>query len=532
MDVLLISALVIICCVLFNQVVSRVGAPMLLAFIFLGMLFGVDGIFKIEFENFRFAEKICSAALIFIMFYGGFGTNWNEAKPVAAKAIILSTAGVFLTAAFTTLFCCFVLHMDFRHSFLLGSVISSTDAASVFSILRSNKMGLKHRTASLLEVESGSNDPCSYMLTVIALSLLGEGTGAGHIAMMIFLQIGVGIIIGFAMAFISKWMINRIDFYTAGFEQSFIIGIALLSYALAQALHGNGYLSVYITGIILGNIKLKDKKSIVHFFDGITSLTQMLIFFLLGLLSTPSKIPQVLSLAVPVVVFLTFVSRPLATFILLAPFKSKINQQALVSFAGLRGASSIVFAIMAVNANSEIGLDLFHIVFCLVLISIIFQGSLLSPFAKLVKMNDENADVLKTFSDYTEEINLQFITIDIKENHAWCNKSIKEINLIPDTLIVMILRNHAHLVPHGDTVFRSGDIAVLSAKSFHDDKFISLTEQVVDEGSDFIGKQIWQLKLNSGDLIVTIIRGTESIIPKGNTVIEQGDILVINRGKI
>ena len=168
---------------------------MLLAFIVLGMIFGIDGIFKIPFENYRFAEEICSIALIFIMFYGGFGTNWNEAKPVAVKAALLSTVGVVFTAALVGLFCYVVLHLSLLESFLLGSVISSTDAASVFSILRSKKMGLKYRTDSMLEIESGSNDPCSYMLTMIILSIMDGKIGVGSIVYMIFAQFAFGILI-------------------------------------------------------------------------------------------------------------------------------------------------------------------------------------------------------------------------------------------------------------------------------------------------------------------------------------------------
>ena len=172
---LLISAIVIVLCVVLNNVSNKIGIPMLLAFILLGMVFGSDGIVKIPFDNFDFTESICTVALIFIMFYGGFGTRWKEAKPVVVKAGILSTLGVALTAALTGLFCHYVLKLPAALGFLIGAVLSSTDAASVFSILRSRKLGLKYNTASLLEIESGSNDPCSYMLTVIMMAVI-EGT--------------------------------------------------------------------------------------------------------------------------------------------------------------------------------------------------------------------------------------------------------------------------------------------------------------------------------------------------------------------
>jgi len=201
---LLLAAIIIIICVLFNKLTNKLGVPMLLAFIILGMVFGSDGLFKIPFENYRIAEKVCSTALIFIMFYGGFSTRWSEAKPVAVKSVLLSTVGVILTAGLTGLFCYFVLHTQLLESLLIGSVISSTDAASVFSILRSKKLGLKDNTASMLEVESGSNDPCSYMLTAIILSIMTGHASGGAIAYMVFTQLVYGTAIGIMVAFAGK----------------------------------------------------------------------------------------------------------------------------------------------------------------------------------------------------------------------------------------------------------------------------------------------------------------------------------------
>ena len=198
---LFITSIIILLCILLNRVSRKIGIPMLLGFILLGMLFGSDGILKIPFENYRLAEDICSAALIFIMFYGGFGTNWKTARPVAVKSICLSTLGVIFTAFLTGMFCYLILHISLLESFLIGSVISSTDAASVFSILQSKNMGLKYHTASMLEIESGSNDPCSYMLTAILLSIMGNQASTGKIVYLIFSQLVYGILFGFLIAF-------------------------------------------------------------------------------------------------------------------------------------------------------------------------------------------------------------------------------------------------------------------------------------------------------------------------------------------
>ena len=528
---LLITSVVILLCVLFNRVSNKVGMPVLLAFIVLGMLFGTDGLLKIDFENYGLAEQICSVALIFIMFAGGFGTNWKEAKPVAVKAVLLSTAGVVLTAFFTGLFCYFALHMELLNSFLIGAVISSTDAASVFSILRSKKMGLKYHTASLLEMESGSNDPCSYMLTAVVLAAMSGSASGEAVLSMIFFQLFYGIAAGVVIAVAAVFVLRRTSFFTDGFDMAFVIGVAILSYALPSLFGGNGYLSAYITGIILGNAKIVNKKSLVHFFDGVTGLMQMLIFFLLGLLATPSRIPSVFPTALAVAVFLTFVARPLAVFGILTPFKCKIKQQLLVSFAGLRGAASIVFAIMAVvNINSlEAVQDVYHIIFCIVLLSIAFQGTLLSPAAKLLHMSDKDEDIMKTFSDYSEETDLQFITIEVTSGHPWLEKKIKEIVLTPDTLIVLILRDGETIIPDGNTEFKENDRVVLSARKFRDNHIsLSLTEQKIEAGSEWAGKRILDFSPRSGELVIIIMRGEQTVIPRGDTLIEEGDVLVLN----
>ena len=243
---LLITSIVIFLCILLNRVSNRIGIPALLAFIVLGMLFGSDGIMKIDFDNYAFAEQICSTALIFIMFYGGFGTNWQRAKAVAVKSVLLSTIGVIITCFLTGLFCHFALNMSWEISFLLGALISSTDAASVFSILRSKKLNLKYNTASLLEVESGSNDPCAYMLTVAFISISQGSASPGNIAILIVKQLAFGIIFGVLIAKLSIMLLRYIRFKSAGFDAIFMVGIALISYALPAYFDGNGFLSAYI----------------------------------------------------------------------------------------------------------------------------------------------------------------------------------------------------------------------------------------------------------------------------------------------
>lgn len=525
---LLLAASVLLLCVLLNKLSDRAGIPMLLVFLVLGMLFGTDGIVKLSFNNYHVSEQICSVALIFIMFYGGFGTNWREARPVAVKAVLLSTVGVALTAMLTGLFCFFVLGFELLESLLLGALVSSTDAASVFYILRTRKLGLKEHTDSLLELESGSNDPASYMLTVIVLALMNGGMDAGSIVGMIAAQFLFGLAVGFGAAFAARFVLRRVNFETSGFDMAFVIGIVLLTYSLSAMVGGNGYLSVYICGILLGNARIGNKKTLVHFFDGITGLMQILIFFLLGLLSTPSRILYVALPAVLIMVFLTLAARPAAIFLLLKPFGCRPGQLLLVSFAGLRGAASIVFAIMATVDPAFLNHDIFHMVFCIVLLSITVQGSLLPMVARKLAMTDSGTDVMKTFSDYAEDTDLKFIQIRITKEHPWLGRSIQEAVLLPDTLVVLIMRNGEKLVPDGSTVFQEGDMAIVSAYTYDNDSSIKLKEQKIEPGSQWVGRQIIDFSPEPGELVIMIIRNGSTIVPNGSTVIEKNDTMVIH----
>lgn len=525
---LLIISIIIFACIFMNRVSNKIGIPALLAFIGLGILFSMSESFRPQFRDFAVAEKICSVALIFIMFYGGFGTNWKEGKKAAPKAVVLSTIGVLFTATLTAIFCHFVLKFGIIESFLLGSVLASTDAASVFSILRSKKLNLKYNTASLLEIESGSNDPVAYMLTAIFLTIYQGKANGFSISYMIFAQIAYGLGFGFLIAFLAIYVINKMKNTDSGFFMIFIVGIAIVSYALPVSVGGNGYLSVYIVGLMIGNRRFKDKISLVHFFDGITTFMQMLIFFLLGLLSNISSFPKALIPAIIIALFITFVARPITTFTLLAPFKAKLNQIALVSWSGLRGASSIVFAITVMISVTTKN-DIFHISFIIVLFSIFIQGSLLPMVAKKSNMIDENEDIMKTFNDYIEEVPIQFIQIDVPPNHKWIGKMIKEIELPPETIIVLIRRDEKSLTPKGDTIISENDKMILSAKSFaHVEDGIELMEIDVKENDEYDGKKISETSLIDDGLIIMIKRDDNVIIPRGDVILQNGDILVVS----
>lgn len=528
--ILLMIAIVIFLCVILNRVSDKLGIPVLLAFIALGMIFGSDGLIKIPFDNYGFAEKICTVALIFIMFYGGFGTSYTQAKPVIVKSVLLSSLGVILTALFTGLFCHFVLRFDWLEGLLVGALLGSTDAASVFAILRSKRLNLRYNTASLLEVESGSNDPCAYMLTAIVLAAMNGTATGGALVYMVFAQVVYGIAAGAAISVAALYILKKAKFVTAGFDTIFVVAVAVLAYALPSAFGGNGYLSAYIVGIVLGNSEIRNKKTLVPFFDGINGLMQMLIFFLLGLLSFPSVLIKSALPALFIALFLTFIARPLAVFSILLPFKSKLSQQLVVSWAGLRGAASIVFAIIAMmNVKTEN--DMFHIVFCVVLFSILLQGSLLPIFSKKLNMIDDSENVMKTFTDYSDEVPIQFIRFTISGNHPWNGMPVKDILLPPDTILVLLIRGDRRVVPNGKTVLEASDTLILCAKSSGNIEGVNLSEKHICKGDELAGKALHEIPSDSEILIIMIKRSGKVIIPQGNTRIKAGDVLVVNHYK-
>ena len=462
---MLVGSLILLVCVTSSKLLYRFGVPALLIFLVLGMFFGSDGPGGIYFDNFDLARQLCSFGLVFIMFYGGLGTNWKMAKPVAVPSILLSTVGVVVTAVLTGLFCHFVLGTTLLEGLLVGSVVGSTDAASVFSILRSRKLNLKGGLASMLEVESGSNDPIAYMMTMVVLSLMSAG-GGDSIVLMVVCQLVFGLGLGFGLAKLAVFILRRVKFEIDSYYLIFVAAVAILGYSLCEFIGGNGYLCVYIVGIVVGNSKIVHKRSLVHFFDGISWLMQIMLFFTLGLLSFPSHLPSVLLPGILVSLFLILVARPVAVFGILCWFKRPVKQQLFVSWVGLRGAASIVFAIFAVTNVSGMENDLFHMVFFVALFSVAVQGTLIPFFAKKLDLVEESSPVLKTFTDYQEETGAVLKEYRIEPDSVWADKAIAEADIPEEILVVMIKRGNEVVVPKGSTVILPGDRLVLSANDF------------------------------------------------------------------
>ena len=469
-QLMLCCGLILLICITSSKVLYRFGVPLLLIFIFLGMIFGV---MVIDFNDFQLTGKIASIALVFIMFYGGFGTNWSMAKPKAAPSILMSTLGTIITFFITGIFVYLVFKISFLESLLIGAVVSSTDAASVFAILRSQKLNLEGSLASLLEVESGSNDPVACMLTLIILTIMGGGTVMNLIPLVIS-QIVIGIMIGALIAMASIYLIRHANFEIESFYVIFIIAIAIIAYSLSEWMGGNGYLSVYISGIIIGNSKIPHKKTLVHFLDGVSWIMQIILFFILGLLANPLELPKVIGKSVVISFGIIFIARPVSVFLILKKFNFNIKEKIFIAWVGLRGAASIVFAIFALNYGISISNDIYHIIFFIALISVGVQGTLIPIIAKRLELLDNNISVLKTFNDYVEEKNTKVMEVKIEGNCKLINKSIMDANIPEEILIAMIKREDEIIIPKGASIIKEGDILVMVGNCSEEDFYRSI----------------------------------------------------------
>lgn len=530
---LLAFGIIVFVCVLLNSASSRVGVPVLLAFILFGIIAGNIDIIPVYLDNYNMAETICTVALIFIMFYGGFGTNWKHARPVALESGLLASVGVVFTAVLVALGCHLLLRWTWMESLLLGSVMSSTDAASVFSSLKSNKLGLKHNTASMLELESGSNDPCSFLMTVVCLSLISSTASAGHIVWMVIKQLLFGTIGGFLIAFAGLRIMRRVHFSGEGFDSIMVFAIALCAYAIPSTIGGNGYLSAYIVGIVMGNSSFPHRKKLAGFFDGVTGLMQVVIFFMLGLLARPSSLLAVVLPSIIIFVVMVLIVRPVVTMSILMPFrKFPWRQQALVSFSGLRGASSIVFAIVAIStASGHIQHDIFSIVFCVVLLSISIQGYLIPFAARHLDMVDDGVDVMQSFTDFADETDLQFSRVLIAEDSSWAGKLVRELKLPKSILVCRIDKPDRTIVPNGNSRIDAGDKVILCSMAFRSEKeTMHIIHEEIYAGSPLAGQMIkTHIDRNHNEQVVLMQRGGKYLIPSGSTIMEVGDLLFINK---
>ena len=469
-NILLIGSILLFVSIVVGKTGYRFGVPALLLFLLVGMLFGSDGL-GLQFHNAKIAQFIGMVALSVILFSGGMDTKFKEIRPILSPGIVLSTVGVFLTALFTGLFIWYLsgmswtnIHFPLITSLLLASTMSSTDSASVFAILRSQKMNLKHNLRPMLELESGSNDPMAYMLTIVLIQFIqSDGMGTGNIIGSFIIQFLVGAAAGYILGKLAILILNKINIDNQSLYPILLLSFVFFTFAITDLLRGNGYLAVYIAGMMVGNHKITFRKEIATFMDGLTWLFQIIMFLMLGLLVNPHEMIEVAVVALLIGVFMIVIGRPLSVFLCLLPFrKITLNSRLFVSWVGLRGAVPIIFATYPVVANVEGSNMIFNIVFFITIVSLIVQGTSVSFVARLLHLS---TPLEKTGNDFgvelPEEIDTDLSDMTITMEMLNEADTLKDMNLPKGTLVMIVKRGDEFLIPNGTLKLHVGDKLLL-----------------------------------------------------------------------
>ena len=474
-NLLLLASVLVFFAILITKIGARFGAPSLLLFLLLGMIAGADGV-GLKFEDYHIAESIGHFAMTIILFTGGLETSMVETKPVMKQGALLSTLGVFMTSRLTARFIYFVagkcigpLGASFLGCFLLSAVMSSSDSASVFSVLRGKRMHLRENLSPMLELESGSNDPMAYVLTIILVQVLTSSKHTGSMAMLgtgawvLLVQIVVGFLIGLGVGFGAKWILERVKLPSNALYSVMILSIGFFANGIASLLFGNGLLALYIAAIVIGNrADIPMKRDVLKFFDGMTWLMQLLMFLMLGLLARPSQFSSIAWPALMIGLFMMFVARPLSVFLCLAPFKGlSFKAKAFASWVGLKGAGPILFALCPVVAGLDGATEIFNIVFFISLLSLILQGMTLSSSSRWLGLSYEADPEVETFGmEIPEEMGMlrdHTVTEDDLQN----GETLRDLHLPHGIRVMMVKRDGKFLVPHGSMQLQEGDHLVI-----------------------------------------------------------------------
>ena len=472
-NVVLVGALLLFVAVMAGKVAYRFGAPALLLFLGVGMLFGLN---FISYRSVEMTQFVGMIALCIILFTGGMDTKFSEIKPIIGPGVVLATVGVVMTAFVLAGFVWLVaprlgIEIPFALALLLASTMSSTDSASVFSILRSKKQGLKQNLRPLLELESGSTDPMAYMMTILLISVVSNtssGVGLGMSVVFFVVQMVVGALSGYLIGRLAVWTINRIKLANHSLYSVLLLAFIFFSFAFTDLIKGNGYLAVYLSGLVIGNHKLEQKRPLTVFFDGFTWLMQIVMFLTLGLFVNSNELlePRVLILGGLVGAFMILVARPLTVFTCLLPFRKFTTKARLyVSWVGLRGAVPILFAIYPLMAHVENAGLLFNVVFLGTIISLLVQGTTVSGMANLLGLAYEERE--SAFSvDMHQDMKSALTEVEVNETMLESGHTLKDITLPENTLVMMVCRDGEYFVPQGKTELKLGDkLLVISDRS-------------------------------------------------------------------
>lgn len=470
-NILLIGSLLLFVSLIAGKTSYRFGVPTLLLFLVIGMLAGSDGIGGILFDDPKIAQFIGIVSLNFILFSGGLDTSWKSVKPILKEGFALSTLGVLLTALTLGTFVWFITDFTFYESMLLGSIVSSTDAAAVFSILRSKSLALKSNLRPTLELESGSNDPMAYVLMIAFLTLvINQDQTIVSIIPMFLQQMVLGGLAGFVFGRLSKLIINNIKLDFEGLYPVLVIALMFITFSITDFVGGNGFLSIYICAVYLGNQDLIHKKTILKVFDGLAWLVQIVLFLTLGLLVFPLQIVPYVGIGLLISLFLIFIARPVSVFLSLAFFKMNLRRKFYISWVGLRGAVPIVFATYPLLAGIDKANMIFNIVFFISVTSVLIQGTSLSILSKWLNVAlPEKAKKLPENEQLILDLpksSLQEFNISAGSNAL--DKRIVDLNFPKSAFIVMIKRDGKFIRPGGSTVLQADDILMVLADGQND----------------------------------------------------------------
>ncbi len=463
-NILLIGSILLFISIIAGKTSYRFGVPTLLLFLTIGMLAGSEGIGRINFNDLGLAQFIGIISLNVILFSGGLDTNWKSVKPVIWQGISLSTLGVLFTALSVGVFVYFLTDFTLFEGLLLGAIVSSTDAAAVFSILRSKNLALKQQLRPTLELESGSNDPMAYVLTIAFLGMVTHPEKSLiSIIPLFLLQMILGTATGFLFGKLSKLVINHIQLDFEGLYPVLAIALMYFTFSFTDFIGGNGFLAVYLCAVYLGNQNLIHKKTILKMFDGVAWLMQIVLFLTLGLLVFPTHIVPVIGIGLIISLFLILVARPLSVYLSLLPFRMSFRRRAYISWVGLRGAVPIVFATYPLLAGIEKADMIFNIVFFVALTSVLVQGTTIPIVAKWLKLaapeETKPFDVHSIIPD--DYIKTGMTEIMIPPGGIATGKKIVELNFPNTGIIALIRRGDKYITPNGSTIIEPNDVLIV-----------------------------------------------------------------------
>jgi cell volume regulation protein A len=448
-----------------SKIAVKAGVPALLLFLLLGMLAGSDGPGGIYFDNPWLAQSVGVVALVFILFSGGLDTRWADVRPVALPGLLLATIGVVTTALAVGGFTVMAFGFSWGEGILLGAIISSTDAAAVFAVLRGKGVQLKGRLKPVLELESGSNDPMAVFLTIGMIQLITQPDQSPlALVPMFVLQMGLGALVGVGAGWGLRETINRLRLEFDGLYPVLTTAGVLLTYGLTTSLGGNGFLAVYLAGLVMGRRPFIHRRSLTEFHDGLAWLMQLAMFITLGLQVFPSRLPGVAVTGLAVAAFLILVARPVSVFIALAFSRFRFRERLFIAWVGLRGAAPIILATFPLVAGIQKAETYFHLVFFIVLASVLLQGTLLIPAAKLLRVYSGPARPARSPLAYVMQdgiLSNDLIEVCVDDDAPAVGRQILDLHLPAGVLVALIGRESGTIVPSGSTVIQAGDQVLL-----------------------------------------------------------------------